>query len=179
MFRPRYLLPLLIALGILFGCIFGLPRFDPQYSAERTVDNLLDAFEDNDMDALAEYLAADYQDSSKLSREEILDFARALRHVMRSCTIRRPQTSITLNEEKTSAVIVRQLTLRTSGFGPTQQMLQDFNGGTSPATFTLRRNSGQAWDWHIVSIETPYTHRVPGYKKRVEKLARQLDEFAP
>ena len=179
MFRPRYLLLLLIALGILFGCIFGLPRFDPQYGAERTVDNLLDAFEDNDMDTFAECLAADYQDSSKLSREEILDFARALRRVMRSCSVRRPQTSVTLNEEKTSAVIVRQLTLRTSGLGPTQQMLQDFNGGSAPATFTLRRNSGKAWDWSIISIETPYNNRVPGYKKRVEKLARQLDEFVP
>lgn len=179
MFRPRYILPILVALGILFGCIFGLPRFDPQYGAERTVDNLLDAFEENDMEALAECLAADYRDSSKFSRGEILDFARALRRVMRSCAVRRPQTSVTLNEDKTSATIVRQLTLRTSGIGPAQQMLQDFNGGTAPATFTLRRNSNKAWDWSIVSIETPYTQRAPGYKKRVEKLARQLDEFAP
>ena len=131
------------------------------------------------MTLLAECLAEDYHDSSKLSREEIIDFASALRRVMRSCTVRRPQTSVTLNAEETSAVIVRQLTLRTSGLGPAQQMLQDFNGGSAPATFTLRRNSGKAWDWSIVSIETPYTSRAPGYKKRVEKLARQLDELAP
>jgi hypothetical protein len=148
---------LLIAGGVLLvlAVLIALPFFSPARGVERAWDDVLEAIQDNDGEALGELLGEDYADGFGLNRAEALKLAAAVRGHFVVCSVRRVSSELIMDPSGKSAVSRGLIRLGGNGSPVAQSAIHASEASQTPTAFRWRRNSWKPWDWRLVSVDNP------------------------
>ncbi len=141
--------------AVLLFIWLGLPWLSPERGVQRSWDNVLEAIEDRDFEALGAYLQDDYRDGFGLGRTEALEVLGTVRSHFVVCRIRREAPELIMDPNGESAVTRAIIRLGGQGSPVAQAAIQASTFTSTPTTFRWRKNSWKPWDWRLVSIENP------------------------
>lgn len=151
---------LVIALAV------ALPWLSPKRGVERSAKALVGALADNDKDALAALLAADYADGFGMDRAQALVAAGEFRKHFVVCTITCEDPQLTLAGDSRAAITRALVRLGGQGSPVAQAAIQASVNTATPTSFRWRRESWKPWDWKLVSIDNPDAVRAMGRFQR-------------
>jgi len=141
-----------LAIALCVG-VYLIWLWQPERQVRRHTENFFHAIEHKNWDAVAEFIAADYQDQWSDDRMRVLERLREGFRYLRGSRIIASNPSVQV--ESSRAVWSGKITLYSSDVDVMEVLDQRVNSLSSPFELEWHHLSGKPWDWKLARVSNP------------------------